>query len=375
MVFPSSPGKLFKIIPIGDLGAIKNFKDMATEKNSKGSVKNFFSACWKVVENIGKGILITIILIGMILFWFNPIFFLPISLLAPKAAADSLYDLDIEIFSDFWRAFYQPWVALLPMRWKKHFMAVRGISEYSPCSQVKYYRNVAFSDEEKQDVVGKMSSEATDLLWKKGSDLDRIILVKAGYRPNMEQLERLNNGVLDHVLHSYLRRYTPSDELLEMMMRHELKPYFISSAEKSGLSARVINKVFQDKDEKFVENVKQALQRYSERQVVLRTQNMPNLGEKEWKLFLKDMEGKEITPAAQKAMKLWQYIEYHDAGFMLAPMVIEYFLSYGVEDICARIFTYEPDESFTDKAKAFVAANPKLKSLQMNHAGKENRGA
>ena len=375
MVFPSSPGKLFKIIPIGDLGAIKNFKDMATEKNSKGSVKNFFSACWKVVENIGKGILITIILIGMILFWFNPIFFLPISLLAPKAAADSLYDLDIEIFSDFWRAFYQPWVAILPMRWKKHFMAVRGISEYSPCSQVKYYRNVAFSDEEKQDVAGKMSSEATDLLWKKGSDLDRIILVKAGYRPNMEQLERLNNGVLDHVLHSYLRRYTPSDELLEMMMRHELKPYFISSAEKSGLSARVINKVFQDKDEKFVENVKQALQRYSERQVVLRTQNMPNLGEKEWKLFLKDMEGKEIAPAAQKAMKLWQYIEYHDAGFMLAPMVIEYFLSYGVEDICARIFTYEPDESFTDKARAFVAANPKLKSLQMNHAGKENRGA
>lgn len=375
MVFPSSPGKLFKIIPIGDLGAIKNFKDMATEKNSKGSVKNFFGACWKVVENIGKGILITIILIGMFLFWFNPIFFLPISLLAPKAAADSLYDLDIEIFSDFWRAFYQPWVALLPMRWKKHFMAVRGISEYSPCSQVKYYRNVAFSDEEKQDVAGKMSSEATDLLWKKGSDLDRIILVKAGYRPNMEQLERLSNGVLDHVLHSYLRRYTPSDELLEMMMRHELKPYFISSAEKSGLSARVINKVFQDKDEKFVENVKQALQRYSERQVVLRTQNMPNLGEKEWKLFLKDMEGKEITPAAQKAMKLWQYIEYHDAGFMLAPMVIEYFLSYGVEDICARIFTYEPDESFTDKARAFVAANPKLKSLQMNHAGKENRGA
>ena len=190
MVFPSSPGKLFKIIPIGDLGAIKNFKDMATEKNSKGSVKKFFSACWKVVENIGKGILITIILIGMILFWFNPIFFLPISLLAPKAAADSLYDLDIEIFSDFWRAFYQPWVAILPMRWKKHFMAVQGISEYSPCSQVKYYRNVAFSDEEKQDVVGKMSSEATDLLWKKGSDLDRIILVKAGYRPNMEQLER-----------------------------------------------------------------------------------------------------------------------------------------------------------------------------------------
>ena len=111
------------------------------------------------------------------------------------------------------------------------------------------------------------------------------------------------------------------DELLEMMMRHELKPYFISSAEKSGLSARVINKVFQDKDEKFVENVKQALQRYSERQVVLRTQNMPYLGEKEWKLFLKDMESCEEVTLESWAKKPWYHKLLQSVIRLFAPLL------------------------------------------------------
>ncbi len=374
MVFPSSPGKLFKIIPIGDLGAIKNFKDMATEKNSKGSVKKIFSACWKVVENIGKGIgkgiLITIVLIGMILFWFNPIFFLPISLLAPKAAADSLYDLDIEIFSDFWRAFYQPWVAILPMRWKKHFMAVRGISEYSPHTQVKYYRLAAA--EEKDNILGKMTIAAQSELWKFGNADERIRLAGNGYRPTISQLRALDTVVLEHVLVAYGKaRNTFSEDILNLLIDRNLGNLFFGHVRKNGLSPRVINRIFSGRDIKkedvqgWIAATQEALECFSERQTVTRSQQPGNVAE--WELFLKEIKesGKELNPSAQCLMSIAQYIEFHKMGFNLSREVIYYFLSLGQETICKYIFAYEPAESFTDKAKALIDANPKLKSWQL----------
>lgn len=379
MVFPSSPGKLFKIIPIGDLGAIKNFKDMATEKNSKGSVKNFFSACWKVVENIGKGILITIILIGMILFWFNPIFFLPISLLAPKAAADSLYDLDIEIFSDFWQMFYTPWVALLPMRWKKYFMAVRGIRDYSAGTQLKYYRAVAGAMPKKQrEIISQMSDDAQKLLWKRGSDDDRIQLGTVGYKPSIAQLRRLDTGVLDHLLTGYAKKNTLSEDILDLLLERGLTHLFVMHAEKNGLSARMVSKVFslnglssgdpkRIEREKLMTAIKEALQRYAEKQTVLRTQHGTSQNVREWEAFLAEMQtlGRELCLVAQCSMNVWQYEAFHKAGFLLSQKAVAALLSFGEETMCKQIFAYEPAESFTDKAKALIDANPKLKSWQL----------
>ena len=72
-----------------------------------------------------------IALLAITFIFFNPLIFIPYCLLAPKKAADSLYDWDLPVYMDFMQAVYGPFVALLPFRWKRHFMSVRGVEFYS----------------------------------------------------------------------------------------------------------------------------------------------------------------------------------------------------------------------------------------------------
>lgn len=97
---------------------------MATISKNNESVKSVVAnKAWAVLvwlgnvcENTAKGLMVIIALLAITFIFFNPLIFIPYCLLAPKKAADSLYDWDLPVYMDFMQAVYGPFVALLPFR-------------------------------------------------------------------------------------------------------------------------------------------------------------------------------------------------------------------------------------------------------------------
>ena len=337
---------------------------MAT-KNLSESVVTVLSVCGKALEYTAMTIAAIILLAGMTVFLFNPLIFLPLCLIAPRQAAKSLYKLDIPIYEEFWQKAYGWWVAILPMWWKKYFIQARGIEYYSPSVQVKYY----FAYMEKpEDVIAKMTSEGQDMLWQKSDDSVRILLAQNGYQPSVEQLKQLNDVVLSHVLKAYPRYRTISQEVLQLLLNRKMLELFIPFVANNGLSPKMISKVFASNDAELIENTQKALERFSEKQTVVRTQSNGTYGHgngEEWQLFLDEKKGKSLCLSAECSMNLWQYEYFHKAGFSLSAEAICSFLAGGETEMCKLILNFEPKESFNAKALALIAANPKLKSLQL----------
>ena len=142
---------------------------MANSDNKKESVNKVANKAWsvlkwagRVLKETGKGIVIIIALLAITFIFFNPLFFVPYTLLAPRKAAESLYDWDLPVYMDLMQCLYASFVAVLPMYWKKHFMDVRGISDYSAKLQVKYFFTVN-GEEEQIETIKAMSFEAKQL--------------------------------------------------------------------------------------------------------------------------------------------------------------------------------------------------------------------
>lgn len=94
------------------------------------------------------------------------------------------------------QAVYGPFVALLPFRWKRHFMAVRGVEFYSDKLQCRYFKSMVLAGkEERVDLVkNHMSAKAINLLWAENivdwSIREEIIM--AGVTLNDEQFKLLD---------------------------------------------------------------------------------------------------------------------------------------------------------------------------------------
>ena len=121
---PLSLGQLNNFNPIGDLGAIK-FISYGKFRQQKESVNKVANKAWsvlkwagRVLKETGKGIVIIIALLAITFIFFNPLFFVPYTLLAPRKAAESLYDWDLPVYMDLMQCLYAPFVAVLPMYWK-----------------------------------------------------------------------------------------------------------------------------------------------------------------------------------------------------------------------------------------------------------------
>ena len=365
---------------------------MATLKNNESVRTLVANKAWAVLvwlgnvcENTAKGLVMIIALLAVTFIFFNPLIFIPYCLLAPKKAADSLYDWDLPVYMDFMQAVYGPFVALLPFRWKRHFMAVRGVEFYSDKLQCRYFKSMVLAGkEERVDLVKKhMSAKAISLLWSENTDnwCIREEIIKAGVTLNDEQFKLLTVNGETALIKEYLEKKTPSEAMLQMLLSAQLSDLFLFCVERYGLSARLISKVFameketgsdkeSERSKAFRRNIagltQEALTHFAQRQMV-RNSAARRDGE-EWKLFLN--EGNSLCTAAQKMMTVWQYDEYHKAGFHLSAEVIVYFFSCGQEMMWERIFKYEPKEALNEEAQALVAANPQLLSLALKASGK-----
>ncbi len=363
---------------------------MATSNNAE-SVNNVANKAWNVLkwtgralEKIGKGIVIIIALLAITFIFFNPLFFVPYSLLAPRKAAESLYDWDLPVYMDLMQCLYAPFVAVLPFRWKKHFMAVHGVYNYSDKLQCRYYNTMVLaSAAERVELIKKqMSSSAVDLLWAQNLKnwCVREEIIKAGVTLSDQQFALLVNNAETVQVKEYLEQKTPSESMMRKLLSTYLGDLFLFCVERYGLSTRLINEVFEMEKITPVKNneyqkmfhktiaslTKDALIRFSQRQMV---RNIAVDGNsREWGMFLSDSG--EICLAAQKMMTAWQYDVYHNAGFHLSAEAIVHFFSKGETNMCERIFRYEPKEALNDKALTIMAANPKLVSLALHVAEK-----
>lgn len=352
---------------------------MATKIISKESVNSMFNLagdawrwCVRGVGKIVEGIYIALAVAVLLVFIYNPVVFIPYSLLAPKGAAGILY-ADLPVLAEFLQTFYRPWVALLPMRWKRHFMAKRGLVFYSAKQQVKYYRySSAEGDDCKIKILKSLSREACSQIWHDNiKPEDHILLIKSGFALNDEQfLFLLNYAEFGKhwnisLVQTCLAKNTPSDtqklELLEMSEKTSCSDFltlFFDCIKKYGASAELVNRVFEEHPQATAE-LKSALQEYSERQIAL-------YGKAEiWAQFLIEKARETITVSAQKAMAVWQYKAFHAAGFKLSEEAINYFLSKADREMCRLIMAYEPAEAFNEIAQTLITANPELRKMQL----------
>lgn len=326
-----------------------------------------------------------IALLAITFIFFNPLIFIPYCLLAPKKAADSLYNWDLPVYMDFMQAVYGPFVALLPFRWKRHFMAVHGVEFYSDKLQCRYFKSMVLAGkEERVDLVkNHMSTKAITLLWSENTDnwCVREEIIKAGVTLTDEQFKLLVVKGETALIKEYLEKKTPSEAMLQMLLSAQLGNLFLSCVERYGLSARLISKVFamekeigSDKESEhsrmFRRNIagltRDALSCFAQRQMVRNSAGCNS--QREWGLFLSQTDG--LCLAAQKMMNVWQYDVYHNAGFHLSAEAIVYFFSRGEAMMWERIFKYEPKEALNEEAQALVAANPQLLSRALKAAEK-----
>ncbi len=350
------------------MGAIKNFYIMATNSINKSVVTRVFNNVWaglcrcgrfleNTVVSIAQYVIGAIALIAMLVLVYNPIAFLVWSIASPKRAAEMLYDIDFPVFEDIVRFLNEWMVALYPFRLKKHFMAVRGINNYSAKLQCRYYWQVDRSSE----TVKKMSKNAVDLLWKAADSESKKDIVNAKIQLSNEQFEVLLANNLYYLVQQYFCKWTPSIAMINALLNVQTDmalDIVFGVAEVYSLSPSVIERVFSELGEKEVSKMQEALNVYSQRQVVINTQNNDH-GLQMWQTFCKNESS--ICFAAQKLMNVWQYKEYVQSGHTLDEKTVEFFMSKGDLPMCTLIFNNEK-APLSNKSKAFIAANPKLTS-------------
>lgn len=341
------------------------FDNMATTNNNKSVVKNvannaWAGLCWcgNALVSLGKWIIVAIALVAMFLLFYNPVTFLFWSIISPKKAAKMLYDADLEWYSEFCIALNDWMVALYPFCMKKHFMAVRGIDNYSDKAQCRYYRKTG----RRVSVLKQMTNDAVQKLWKSETNFnEKVKIASSGIQLSDEQFAYLvDNGQLTQAL-AYIRQWTPNANKLRHLIKSDAHEVLVPAIKTYGLPAELISLVFSEGKSELVADVQEALVVYSHRQTVLNTQRSDESGRKEWLTFCNSVEKGKIRSNAQKAMHGWQYDEFHKVGHTLDKEAVEFFFAKGDVSMCTRIFKYEKDNGrVSEKADALVAANPKL---------------
>nr|QIM10262.1 hypothetical protein PlAlph_0160 [uncultured Alphaproteobacteria bacterium] len=279
--------------------------------------------------------------------------------MSPKKAANLLYAEDLGFFSELMEVLNGWMVAMYPFCLKKHFMRVRGLKKYSTKLQCRYYFKVDSSVE----VIRLMSDNAVNRLWKTGTSCDKEQIVAAGKMLSVKQFgDLVTNGMSKEML-AYVQRWTPDSNMIHLLITSLQTEVLAFVVKNYGLSAELVEEVFNTKQETLIAAVQDALVVFAHRQVVLNTQRS---GDREqallmWESFCNGLKECRLRSEAQKQMNVWQYEAFHKAGHTLDVDVVEAMFAKGDVVLCTLIFKYEKDNGcVSDKADALVAANPRL---------------
>lgn len=345
---------------------------MATIKtnNNESVKKNVANKVWSGFCMCGKCILCIILMILLLVFFFNPVMFLFWSIIEPQGMAQLLYNEDQDCwYLESMRALNGWMIALYPFNMKKHFMEKRGIAYYSAKAQCRYY----FSTGRDKSVLRQMTKDAVQELWK-GNQITKSDIAFSGVQLSDEQFADLIDAGCTKEAHFYIHKWTPNVSKLRYLIEHiDIDPKDIFVADKIGignpvehrklslllyavktygLSDELISLVFEKGNSKIIDEVREALVVYSQRQFVLSTQRNGEDGHKDWITFCNTMKDVGIRFSAQELMTEWQYDVFHKAGYALDVRVINSFLAEGDLSMRRRIFEYEA--TFIKKRRAYA---------------------
>ncbi len=351
---------------------------MAKISKNNGMIFSKAKMLWQWIYRIGAAVLEGAVglffVLVMIFIIFNPLFFIPLCLLAPQRAA-KLLGVEM-VLTDIMKVLYTPFIALLPFRWKKHFMVVYGLSSYSNKMQCRYFASVKSQKKRTELLKREMSLEAISFLWAQSEHDVREEIILADVVLNDKQFKMLVDKEETLLIRRYLSKRTPSEAMLQMLLSARMAEPFLFCVEQYGLSARLIGEVFaleklsgsdmeSERSKMFRQQIvgltQQALNRYAQRQMVRQAHS-----QEEWQLFLQQQDS--LCLAAQKMMNVWQYNVYHAAGFHLSAEAIVWFLSKGDASMWRCILKYEPQSAFNGEAQALINANPQLMSLALSNS-------
>lgn len=302
------------------------------------------------------------------------------NLFAPKKCSKFAHQ---EKFGDVMRV-YDALAALMPYRWRKHWMDYYSSWEgYSDYDQVMYFS-------ESDDIITarnrfkKMTNNALELLWmvatRKGMENpEKVINMFIAFQPKLtyKQFEYLLTEKKFRLIELYISKGPICAEQVKMLIHeailHEDYDYcdlLVSYVKKHGLSADLLlygNEIGKQTDinRKRALRTKQAVQaalKVRSQCLYVVSQRGVNFKEDAWRTYCR--ENPYICVEAQMKMDLPEYKIFAEEGHMLDEEALTRFFMQADLAMCREIFMTEPHYGFvTEKISLLVNENHRLQKV------------
>jgi len=335
---------------------------MATNKNNQKSGNNQLGYLVKRMGNLVQTALYGIAFVVVLCVLFNPLGFLIFSIIAPRKAANVLYN-DTDSLTKVLQCGLGWMVALYPFSMKKYFMKTRGLAHYSARLQRRYYfkyPSVA--------TIKAMSPEAVKSLWRRPGEHKYNVwanIVKANIPLSTNQFYDMVEKRVWDLIQIYVEQQTPNQDMIlalfPMTYDTDRQDTLVKIARLYGLPVSIVTRATSQKCLN-IEKLNNALKNYSERVFVVRNSNVVSENDvASFRAFCRNTP--EISEDAQVAMKAWQLDEFYKHNHQLSNNAIIRLLKTNDVDRCYQVFVHDYERVMKEPmAEVLINANAELKS-------------
>lgn len=347
-----------------------------------GTVKNFGASVWNGFCGVFMGLCAFIIavlfmLLKIVMFITSPLWFPVMVFINPERAACGLND---EATRDYgvrptwfdwcltWshnlciyylmRWLWKPFIALLPMRYRAEFIRLgeKRVCEYSPKTQIAYYKS--HDDGGKQSLLssGVFSAEVREALWKDKTERDNWIA--AGIELSRSQIADLCQNGSKAQLWRYFKQRTPNKEMFDLLLKYVREGYatpaevVVNLIRQQRPNAELIGKLLNTGNNNFTERIGEVIDAYADLDAVdFGTQSITGVSDEEkQKIVAERWENlckvkKSISLAAQKKMNHAQFKTFSATGHKLEyDALLHLLLNVNDEEYLKDIIATELDE-------------------------------
>lgn len=239
----------------------------------------------------------------------------------------------------FFRWFYAPLIAMLPMKIRAEFIryGVKHVYDYPVKVQVAYFKS--HDDGGKQSLIASsvFSPEAREAIWQDSSE--RTNWIESGITLTKEQVKDFCQSSGQSLAWRYFKGHTPDKEALNILIDDARRNYagaqyvLLEFIKQQRPSAELVGKLLAIENTGFVEKVSEVIDAYADLDAVNFTITLPSdseMSEEErqqiinerWMNFCKHKTN--ICIAAQKKMNHAQYGVFVLSGHKLDRIALRY---------------------------------------------------
>lgn len=270
------------------------------------------------------------------------------------------------------RWLWNPFIAILPMRYRAEFIrwGKKRVCEYSPKTQIAYYKSC--DDGGKQSLLssGVFSTEVREALWK--DKTERNNWIASGIELSRIQIADLCQSGSRVQLWRYFKSRTPNKEMFDLLLKYVGEGYstpadvLVNLIRQQRPNAELVGKLLNTGNDKFIERIGEVIDAYADVDAVdFGTHSLTGMSEKEkqriigerWTNFCKNK--KDICCVAQKKMGHAQYLIFAQTGHHLEYDALQHLclsLAQGQRDYLLEILNNE-FERIDDKLQTALKAD------------------